>query len=150
MENDNLTDSPDGPSCTICEDKLNDTPYAIIDDSEEVAGRYHVHCLDEWIKKGKRGIFKEDTIKSYSIYHEDTFIEKVIINYPSKVVVSNNTTNPISETTVFFPEDENDSNESGREYPCYYQFDKCHVITAIILLILIIVFILFPYFLKDK
>lgn len=151
MSSDNLTDSPDGPTCSICFYKLNDTPYAMINDPGET-GKYHVQCLEQWIQKSNRGILIEKKIDSYSIYHEDKLIE-TIVNKKLQVPFQNDQTNT-NETTVLIPSNEdnddndNDSSDSGQEYPCYYQFNRGQVLCASIAVIIVLCLLLFSYLIK--
>jgi len=150
MSSDNLTDSPDGPMCGICFVKLDDIPYAMINDDGE-KGKYHIHCLDQWIQKSNRGILIEQKINSYSIYHEDKLIETVVNNKPSPVIDNNqpmfvNT----SETTILIPSDEEDnSSDFDAESPCYMQFNKGQIICAGFAVIIVLVVILFSYLFKH-
>jgi len=153
MSSDNLTDSPDGPMCGICFIKLDDVPYAMINDDGE-KGKYHVHCLNQWIQKSNRGILIEQKVNSYSIYHEDKLIDTVVNNKPSQIIDNNQ---PIqvdtAETTILIPSHENNeednSSDSGREYPCYMHCNKGQIMCAGIAIVFIIGVMLFSYLFKH-
>lgn len=151
MSSDNLTDSPDGPICSICFNKLNDTPYAMINDTGET-GKYHIQCLEQWIQKSNRGTLIDKKTDTYSIYHDDKLIEIIINNKPYQIADENQSVQiNITETTVLIP-DENieDDSDSGREYPCYMQFNKGQIMCAGIGLLFIFSIILFTYLTKHK
>lgn len=138
MSSDNLTDSPEGPSCGICYNKLTDGPYAVINDQAEQDNKYHVQCLEQWVQKSKRGIILEKKIDSYSIYHDDTLVSKNVINQEGV----------ITEETILIPSEED--SDSGKEYPCYDQYTKGRVICAVIGLAAFVVFLLVVYLIKLK
>lgn len=63
--------------CEICLDELsNDQPYAKIDNKSE-SGKYHVECLERWLRRCNNGLHTQDRIMSYSIYHCNQIIETV-------------------------------------------------------------------------
>lgn len=63
-------------NCPICFIDLEDSPYAMINNTSE-KGRYHVECLERWLNKSRNGILTQDKIKGYTVYHEDTQIESI-------------------------------------------------------------------------
>ena len=69
-------DKLDELTCPICFIELNNSPYAMIDNTSE-KGRYHVECIELWLNRSRNGILTQDKIKGYTIYHEDTKIESI-------------------------------------------------------------------------
>lgn len=161
MSSDNLTDSPDGPACSICFVKLDDVPYALINDEGE-KGRYHVHCLEKWIQKGTRGIMLDKKINSYSIYHMDKLIETIVNNKPiipdnnNQIIPIDDNNQPVpdntSETTILIPSNDNDteSSDSGNEYSCYAQLNRGRIMCVGIALLVIVGIVIFSYVFMHK
>lgn len=75
--------------CLICIEELDmHGPYAIIDDCDENS-KYHIGCLEEWFKFSNHGIICRGIVKTYSIYHDEEFIEKRNIDIlPKSTLVS--------------------------------------------------------------
>jgi hypothetical protein len=79
-------DSPEGSivsssseGCLICYNHIEcDQPYAKIDHDKETK-LYHPDCLDGWFQEHDIGIVSREKVESYSIYHENQFIEKVMV-----------------------------------------------------------------------
>lgn len=65
--------------CPICLGILDESPYARIDNIKE-QGEYHVECLEGWIQRTHRGIFCQDRVESYSIYHQSILVERIILS----------------------------------------------------------------------
>ena len=147
MNGDNSTDSPTGEECIICYHKFEDMPYAIINDNIQI--KYHVHCLEEWIKKSDHDIITSNRIESYSIYHVDTLIEKIMnnTNYETNKDHLNESDNA-TEMTLLIPNDEFYDTESStdEEVPCYTQYTKGQMICTGIALCFMVLLIIISYF----
>ena len=73
--------------CSICLGVLYDSPYAKIDNNKE-QGKYHTECLEGWLVRCQRGILCQDKVQSYSIYHDNILLEKIILS-PSQNNINN-------------------------------------------------------------
>lgn len=151
MSSDNLTDSPDGPICSICYNKLSDSPYAKIDDPGEV-GKFHIQCLEQWMQKSDRGIIVDKKITSYSVYHEDQLIETRINNTTRKNDQQNITIdeNNMLDTTQLIADYYEDDSGSDNEYLCHNGFTCGQLVCVGFALIIILIFILVSYLLNHK
>ena len=69
--------------CHICLFPVTDSPYAMIDNRAE-RGKYHVECLEKWVRYSNNGLLTQYEIKSYTIFHAGVVIEKVKV--PPKVI----------------------------------------------------------------
>ena len=81
--------------CPICLGVLYDSPYAKIDNNKE-QGNYHIECLEGWFNRCQRGILCQDRVQSYSIYHDNILLEKIIL--PSPRNNTNNINNQNNQT----------------------------------------------------
>lgn len=73
--------------CHICLFPVIDSPYAMIDNRAE-RGKYHVECLEKWLKYSNNGLLTQYEIKSYTIFHADIVIEKIRV--PPRVIFRDN------------------------------------------------------------
>ena len=66
--------------CPICLNPINSAClYAMIDNVGET-GKYHIACLQEWLKIKKSGILIQNPISTYTIYDNDQYIITVNVN----------------------------------------------------------------------
>ena len=67
------------PICLICHHVMNiDQPYSILNSPRETS-KYHVECLEQWVDVSNIGILSQEPMKSYSIYHDHTLLETLLI-----------------------------------------------------------------------
>jgi hypothetical protein len=75
--------------CPICFEKLDDMPYAKINNTAE-PGFYHIECLEKWLMYSRNGLLTTYEIKSYSTFHNNVIIENITLPDKDTIVTDYN------------------------------------------------------------
>ena len=101
--------------CIICTYALEGQPFCRINNAHE-HGKYHVECFEQWISRSNHGVLTQFPIQSYSIYHDNSLIETLIV--PEIIPQINN----IENDTIYSEEDHFIDNDNMDKNCCCILF----------------------------